>query len=57
MSSTQVDERWVLSLKMRRRAEEMVLQVKPLAAKADDLRSIPTTHTVEGKKQPPKVVL
>lgn len=52
-----MDERWVLSLKMRRRAEEMALQGKPLATKADDLRSIPTTHTVEGKKQPPKVVL
>lgn len=35
----------------------MAQQVKALATKADDLKSILPTHMVEGKGQPPKVVL
>jgi hypothetical protein len=37
------------------RARDMTQQVKVLAAKPEDLSSIPETHTMEGEKQHLKV--
>lgn len=39
------------------RADEMAYQVREPAAKTEDLSSMPRTHTMERKKQLPKVVL
>lgn len=48
---------WVLVKMSLRGQRERSQQVRVLATKPDNLRPIPQTHMVEGKKQWPKVVL